>query len=39
MDPPVPLLLKKTNFEDIRNKISNDTIFTQNCSDDINNCF
>ena len=29
MDPPVPSLLKKTNFEDIRNRISNDTIMIQ----------
>ena len=39
MDPPVPFLLKKTNFEDIHNKISNNTTLTQNWSGDINNCF
>ena len=33
------LIIEKTNFEDIRNRISNDTILTQNSSDDINNCF
>ena len=37
--PSCTLLLKKTNFEDIRNRISNNTILTQNSSDDINNCF
>ena len=39
MDPPVPLLLKKIDFEDICNRISNDTILTENSLDDINNCF
>ena len=29
MDPPVPSFLKKTNFEDIRNRISNDRIMIQ----------
>ena len=37
--PFCTLIIEKTNFGDTLNKISNDTILTQNCSDDINNCF
>ena len=33
------LIIEKTNFEDIRNRISSDTNLTQNSSDDISNCF
>ena len=32
------LIIEKINFEEVHNKISNDTILTQICSDDVNDC-
>ena len=37
--PSCTLFIEKTNFEDIHNKISNNTTLTQNWSGDIKNCF
>ena len=37
--PSCTLFIEKTNFEDIHNKIPNNTTLTQNWSGDINNCF
>ena len=37
--PFCTLIIEETNFEDRRNRISDDTILTQNSADDISNCF
>ena len=37
--PSCTLIIEKTNFEDISNRIPSDTILTQNSSDEISSCF